>query len=125
MPAAVSHGAPVRMLATTAPMKTPGHRAYPPTSTAARAIPLGGQTNAAKPEIASILSPTRAARTYSAAITKIFPANCSCEERRVTARFDPARVPALRPQDARCIALRAFARALQRGKYSRRLPARG
>ena len=113
------------MLATKAPMNTPGHNAYPPRRIAARAIPLGGHTSVAKPAIASSLRPTRAARTYSPAITKIFPANFSWEEPDVTERFDPARVPALRPQDARCIALRAFARALQREKYFHRLPARG
>jgi hypothetical protein len=73
MPAAASEGAPVSMFATSAPIKIPGHMRRPARSTAASAIPVGGQTSDANPETASSRSPTRAATMYRAATVATCP----------------------------------------------------
>jgi hypothetical protein len=59
----MSQRVPAIMLTTAAPMNTPGQSRLPRTNSAASAIPVGGQTSAAKPATAANAKPIRPATT--------------------------------------------------------------
>src|SRR5688500_19377287 len=67
------------MLTTNAPRKTPGQRRYPPRRRATSAMPVGGQTRVANPDMVPSCRPMRAARKYNTAIAPTVP---SCFARR-------------------------------------------
>ena len=63
MAIATQKEAPLHALATTAPSITAGQTRTPPTSSAASAIPVGGQTSVANPLTGASVRPSRADRT--------------------------------------------------------------